>query len=159
MTPPQLNQAQSTLSSLLVWLARSCGVGHELAARIDRVEWHWARPDLLIIGLLLLVPAGWWIARRHRERMPWLSPRQRYALSACRIAVLALLVFVLAGPSLRLDERVEEKPVVALIVDTSDSMQLPEYLAQEAQNQLLALQSPDHGKALQAFLQSRKTTA
>ena len=125
MTPPQLNQAQSTLSSLLVWLARSCGVGHELAARIDRVEWHWARPDLLIIGLLLLVPAGWWIARRHRERMPWLSPRQRYALSACRIAVLALLVFVLAGPSLRLDERVEEKPVVALIVDTSDSMQLP----------------------------------
>ena len=39
--------------------------------------------------------------------------------------MLALLVFVLAGPSLRLDERVEEKPVVALIVDTSDSMQLP----------------------------------
>jgi hypothetical protein len=125
MTPAQLNQAHSTLSSLLAWLARSCGVGHELAARIDRVEWHWARPDLLIIGLLLLVPAGWWIARRHRERMPWLSPRQRHALSACRIAVLALLVFVLAGPSLRLDERVEEKPVVALIVDTSDSMQLP----------------------------------
>jgi hypothetical protein len=125
MTPAQLNQPHSLLSSLLVWLARSCGVGHELAARIDRVEWHWARPDLLIIGLLLLVPAGWWIARRHRERMPWLSPRQRHALSACRIAVLALLVFVLAGPSLRLDERVEEKPVVAVIVDTSDSMQLP----------------------------------
>lgn len=125
MTPAQLNLSNSMLGSLLVWLARSCGVGHELAARIDRVEWHWARPDLLIIGLLLLVPAGWWIARRHRERMPWLSPRQRHALSACRIAVLALLVFVLAGPSLRLDERVEEKPVVALIVDTSDSMQLP----------------------------------
>jgi len=120
-----LNQAHSMLSSLLAWLARSCGVGHELASRIDRVEWHWARPDLLIIGLLLLVPAGWWIARRHRERMPWLSRRQRHALSACRIAVLALLVFVLAGPSLRLDERVEEKPVVALIVDTSDSMRLP----------------------------------
>lgn len=125
MTPAQWNQPHSILSSLLAWLARSCGVGHELAARIDHVEWHWARPDLLIIGLLLLVPAGWWIARRHRERMPWLSPRQRHALNACRIAVLALLVFVLAGPSLRLDERVEEKPVVALIVDTSDSMQLP----------------------------------
>ena len=125
MTPAPLNLSNSMLSSLLVWLARTCGVGHELAARIDRVEWHWARPDLLIIGLLLLVPAGWWIARRHRERMPWLSRRQRHALNACRIAVLALLVFVLAGPSLRLDERVEEKPVVALIVDTSDSMQLP----------------------------------
>jgi hypothetical protein len=125
MTLAFVNDARSMLSSLLVWLARSCGIGHELAARIDRVELHWARPDLLIIGLLLLVPAGWWIARRHRERMPWLSPRQRHALNACRIAVLALLVFVLAGPSLRLDERVEEKPVVALIVDASDSMQLP----------------------------------
>ena len=125
MTPAPLNQPYSMLSSLLAWLARSCGIGHELAARIDRVEWHWARPDLLIIGLLLLVPAGWWIARRHRERMPWLPRRQRHALNACRIAVLALLVFVVAGPSLRLDERVEEKPVVAIIVDTSDSMQLP----------------------------------
>jgi len=120
MTPPL-----STLSTMLAWLARSCGVGHELASKIDRVEWHWARPDLLIIGLLLLVPAGWWIARRHRERMPWLSRRHRLALNACRIAVLALLVFVLAGPSLKLDERVEEKPVVAIVVDTSDSMQLP----------------------------------
>jgi hypothetical protein len=125
MTPAPLNQPYFMFSSLLAWLARSCGIGHELAARIDRVEWHWARPDLLIIGLLLLVPAGWWIARRHRERMPWLSPRQRHALNACRIAVLALLVFVVAGPSLLLDEQVEEKPVVAFIVDTSDSMQLP----------------------------------
>ena len=120
-----MNSLLSTLNPLLVWLARSCGIGHELAAKIDRVEWHWARPDLLIIGLVLLVPIGWWIARRHRERMPWLTPRLQTALTACRIAVLGLLIFVVAGPSLRLDERVAEKPVVALIVDTSDSMLLP----------------------------------
>jgi hypothetical protein len=112
-------------SATAAWLARLAGVGHELASKIDRVEFHWARPDLLILGLALLVPAGLWIARRHRERMPWLSPQQRTALNVCRIAVLGLLVFVLAGPFLRLDEKVEEKPVVAVMVDTSDSMQLP----------------------------------
>jgi hypothetical protein len=112
-------------SSSLAWLARLAGVGHEMASKIDRVEFHWARPDLLLLGLALLVPAGWWIARRHRERMPWLSPRQRTVLNACRIAVLGVLVFVIAGPFLRLDEKVQEKPVVAMVVDASDSMQLP----------------------------------
>ena len=75
-------------SATAAWLAKLAGVGHEMASKIDRVEFHWARPDLLILGLVLLVPAGWWIARRHRERMPWLSPRQRTALNVCRIAVL-----------------------------------------------------------------------
>ena len=106
-------------------IARFLGIGHDLASRIDRVEWHWARPDLLVAGLLLLVPVGWWIVRRHRERMPWLSRRARRALDVCRIAMLALLVFVMAGPTLRLEERVEEKPVVALVLDISDSMRLP----------------------------------
>ena len=39
------------------------------------------------------------------------------------------------------------------------TMQLPEYLQLEAANQMLALQSDDHRKALQAFLQSRKMSA
>jgi hypothetical protein len=111
--------------SLTAWLARSLGIGHEMASRIDRAEWQWERPGVLVVGLLLLVPAGWWIVRRHRERMPWLSRRARRALDVCRIAVLALLVFVLAGPRLTLDERIERRPVVAIIVDTSDSMDLP----------------------------------
>ena len=110
---------------LPAWIARFLGIGHELASRIDRVEWHWARPDLLAAGLALLVPVGWWIVRRHRERMPWLSRRARRALDVCRIAMFALLVFVVAGPTLRLEERLAEKPVVAVVLDTSDSMRLP----------------------------------
>ena len=113
------------MNDLLARLARAAGVGHELASRIDAVEWHWARPWVLWTGLALLVPVGWWICRRHAERLPWLSPRLRQALDACRIGVLALLVFVLAGPFLRLDERIVQKPVVALIVDESESMDLP----------------------------------
>lgn len=107
------------------WLARSAGIGHELATRIDRAEWHWARPAALWIGLALLVPVGVWIARRHASRMPWLSPGMRRTLTACRIGVLALLVFILAGPFVRLDETIEERPVVAVVRDASASMDLP----------------------------------
>lgn len=44
-------------------------------------------------------------------------------------------------------------------LSAADTMQLPEYLQLEAANQMIALQSDDHRKALQAFLQSRKTSA
>jgi hypothetical protein len=111
--------------SLAAWLLRLAGVGHEMAARIDRADLRWARPGVLVVGLLLLPFAAWWISHRHRERMPWLSPRQRLALDVCRTAVLGLLVFVLAGPSLRLEEQVRQPPVVAIVVDVSDSMSLP----------------------------------
>jgi len=113
------------MNDLLARLARAAGVGHELASRIDAVEWHWARPWVWWGGLALLIPLGWWISRRHEQRLPWLAPHLRRALDVCRIGVLGLLVFVLAGPFLRLDERIVQKPVVAVVVDESDSMDLP----------------------------------
>ena len=113
------------MRELAGWLARVAGIGHELATRIDRAEWHWARPAVLWIGLVLLVPLGMWIARRHAARMPWLAPRLRRVLTACRIAVLAIVVFILAGPFVRLEETVEERPVVAVLSDGSASMDLP----------------------------------
>lgn len=113
------------MSEFAGWLARSAGIGHELATRIDGATWHWARPAVLWIGLVLLVPVGLWIARRHAARMPWLSPTLRHTLTACRIGVLALTVFILAGPFVRLEETIEERPVVAVIRDTSASMDLP----------------------------------
>ena len=113
------------ISSLAAWLARVAGVGHEMASRIDRAEFHWSRPAVLLAGIVLLPAAAWWISKRHRERMPWLSSRQRMALDACRTAVLGLLFLVLAGPSLRLEEQVRQPPVLAIITDVSDSMTLP----------------------------------
>ena len=74
------------MNDLLARLARVAGVGHELASRIDAVEWHWARPWGGWGGLLLLVPLGWWISRRHEQRLPWLAPHLRRALDVCRIA-------------------------------------------------------------------------
>jgi len=83
------------MSDLLARLARVMGIGHELASRIDAAEWHWARPWVAWVGFALLLPAAWWIHRRHAERHPWLAPRLRLLLDACRVGTLALLVFVL----------------------------------------------------------------
>lgn len=113
------------MNYFLARLARAVGIGHELASRVDALEWHWARPWVAWIGFALVVPAAWWICRRHADRLPWLAPRLRRVLDICRIGVLVILVFVLAGPFIRLDERVVERPVVAVVVDDSESMDLP----------------------------------
>lgn len=111
--------------TFLAGLLRAIGLGHALTTRIEAVEWHWARPDLLATGILLLLPAAWWIVRRHRDRMPWLSPRLRGWLSACRIGALGVLVFILGGPFLVLVEEVERRPAVAIVLDVSESMETP----------------------------------
>ena len=113
------------MSGLAAALARACGIAHGTTAAIERVEWSWSRPQVLWLGLPLLVLAGWWITTRHRRRFPWLSPRLRRSLDLCRWSVLALFLAILAGPAVRFEERIERKPVVALLVDTSDSMRLP----------------------------------
>ena len=113
------------MSHLAATVMRWCGIGHGMTAAVERVEWQWARPQVLWVGLPALVLAAWWISRRHRQRFPWLPRGLRRALDVCRTAVLALFLLILAGPSLRIESRVEEKPVVALLVDTSDSMHLP----------------------------------
>jgi hypothetical protein len=107
------------------WLLRMIGISSEIATQIDKVEWRWARPEWFWFGLILLLPASWYIARRHRSNLPHVPRRPRRLLTACRIGVLAVLVVVLGGPYLRLDETIEQKPVVALIIDESSSMSLP----------------------------------
>ena len=62
-----------------------------------------------------------WLHRRNLAHIG-LVPRQ--ILSACRIAVLLLLVLVLAGPFVMLTQDEEKKPVLALVVDESSSMTL-----------------------------------
>ena len=81
--------------------------------------------ELAAIGLALLIPTAWFIVRRQRRKFAHVAPRARNALSACRIGVLLLLVMVLGAPYLHTDETLDLKPVVALVVDDSASMNLP----------------------------------
>jgi hypothetical protein len=107
------------------WPLRLLGIRGEVASHIQQAQLRWAHGELLVIGLVLLVPAAWFIVRRHRRNLPHISARASGALSACRIGVLAVLVFVLGAPYLHYDETIDHKPVVALIVDESASMALP----------------------------------
>ena len=106
-------------------LLKAIGVSRTLTGRLGEVEWLWARPYILWIGLALLVPLGVYIVLRHRRNLPHVPWGPRMLLSACRIGILLLLVIVLGGPYLRLAEPVEQKPVLAWLQDTSDSMSLP----------------------------------
>lgn len=101
------------------------GVSTDVGRRLGEVELLWARPVVLLVGLGLLVPVGLAIAWRHRRGLPHISPGMRGLLTGCRLGLLLLLIVVLAGPYLRLEEPVRRKPLVAVLVDDSASMALP----------------------------------
>jgi hypothetical protein len=110
---------------MLLRILKVIGVGDEILARLDQSVLAFQRPGLLWVGLVLLVPAGWFIVRRQRRNLSTASPALRASLSLTRVAVLSVLVVVLAGPYLRIDFAIEKRPVVALLFDRSASMQLP----------------------------------
>lgn len=110
---------------MTLWLLRVIGAGEQATGQVDRVQWLWSRPQWLVLGLILMIPATWFVIRRHRRSLAHIGRAPRRALSACRIGVLLLLVIVLGGPYVRLDETIQRKPVLGWIVDESSSMQLP----------------------------------
>jgi hypothetical protein len=107
------------------WLLRFLGQSDEVASNFSHAELRWGHGELMVIGLILLVPVGWFIVRRQRQNLAHISPRARQTLSACRIGVLLLLVIVMGAPYLHTDETLDLKPVVAVVVDDSTSMDLP----------------------------------
>jgi len=110
---------------MLLRILKMIGVGDEILARLDQAVLAFQRPGLFWVGLALLLPAGWFIIRRQRRNLATASPALRAALDVTRLAVLTVLVVALAGPYLRIDYAIEKRPVVALVFDGSESMQLP----------------------------------
>jgi hypothetical protein len=104
---------------------RWIGIGDEFLAHVDEVRLGVQHPGVFWIGLALLAPLAVLIYRRQRYNLSSVAPGLVVALSAIRIAILFLLVLVLAGPYLRMDHQDEKKPIVALLFDHSQSMQLP----------------------------------
>jgi hypothetical protein len=101
------------------------GAGDDILARLDQAVLAFQRPGLLWLGLALFVPAGWVVIRRQRLNLATASPALRVALNLTRLAILAILILVLTGPYLKIDYSIEKRPVVALLFDRSESMQLP----------------------------------
>src|SRR5262245_6280271 len=106
---------------MLNWLLKSIGVSDEFREATLAVQ----HPAALWAGLVLMVPAAVFVFWWQRRNLPTAPPSLRIALSLCRVLILAALVAVLAGPYLKLDEHAEKKPVVAILLDHSQSMQLP----------------------------------
>lgn len=110
---------------MLEFFLKIIGVGESITSKLEHAELHWSRYQLLIIGLILLAPAAWFITTRHKKNLPHITSGPRRALSVCRVAVLMLLVIVLGGPYVSVDEKLEQRSVVAFVVDESASMHLP----------------------------------
>jgi hypothetical protein len=81
---------------------------------------------LLWIGMIVLLPVtlGYLIYRQPRNLGSAPLP-VRIALTVTRILILLILAVVLAGPYVKLEAHTDQKPIVALLFDQSQSMQLP----------------------------------
>lgn len=110
---------------MVAWLLHLIGASPDFLQHLEDVSLAFQHKKVLWIGFMLLVPVGWYIVRRQRENLATVAPRLRLALSLLRIAILVLMVLILAGPYLKLDHQSERKPIVALLFDHSQSMQLP----------------------------------
>jgi hypothetical protein len=107
------------------WLLRQLNVTDEFASHFDDVTLAFQYPYLLGVGLFLLVPAAIFVYLIQRYTLPNAPPSLRWTLTLTRVLILVLLVLVLGSPYLKLDAKSEKKPVVAVLFDHSQSMQLP----------------------------------
>ncbi len=74
------------------------------------------------VFLLALAALVFLAFRLYRRVPPAVSPALRAALLALRISAIAVLVFVLLEPVLRFSRTSTERPIVAVLLDTSRSM-------------------------------------
>jgi hypothetical protein len=113
-------------TGLLKWFLDTIGYAdREVLTHLDQVTLAFQRPGLLWLGLLVWGPLVWWMRRRQMRQFTSAPHWLINTLTATRAIILGLMLLTLAGPFLKLDQRVEKRPVVAVLLDQSDSMRLP----------------------------------
>ncbi len=110
---------------MLPWFLKLLGISSDITEHISDARFSFQRPALFWIGLVLLVPIGYYAYRRQRQNLLTAPPALRGLLTACRIIVLGILVLVLGHPYVKIDHEIEKRPIVAVLVDHSQSMTLP----------------------------------
>ena len=78
-------------------------------------------PWLLALSVVLAAGLTYWTYRR---TLPALSPGWRWGLGTLRFVALTLLCFLLLEPVARQVERIEQPPLLALLVDNSESLRV-----------------------------------
>jgi hypothetical protein len=106
------------------WFLKSIGLSDDFVVNIENAKLDFHDPMALWIGLPLLVPVAYFIYRRQQRNLRTVRFTPRFILTTIRVLILGLLVFVLAGPYLKLDQVRVKKPIVAVLFDHSSSMEL-----------------------------------
>jgi hypothetical protein len=119
---------------MLSWLLRQLNISDDFKGHLDEVSFSFrllsglqtpyyeaaiAAIALVVVGLAVL------IYLRQKWNLGSAPPLLRTTLTVTRVLILLMLVGVLLDPSIKLDHRSEKKPIVALLFDHSQSMQLP----------------------------------
>ncbi len=81
----------------------------------------WARAAAVVLGVVMLAAAGAYLTRRVRG-----TSRDRAVLATLRVGVVLLLVLCLLQPQLVVAESVPRRNVVAVLLDDSRSMAIPD---------------------------------
>lgn len=109
---------------MLSWFLKLLGVSSEITDHLNDASFAFQRSAVFWLGLLLIAPIGYLIYRRQQANLVSAPPALRAILTACRVAVLVILVSVLASPYVKIDHKFEKRPIVAVVVDHSQSMNL-----------------------------------
>jgi hypothetical protein len=110
---------------MLSWFLKLLGVSSEITEHLADASFALQRPAVLWTGIVLLAPAAYFIYRRQQTNLITAPLVVRRVLTACRIAVVAMMVLVLASPYVKIDHKIENRPIVAVLLDQSQSMNLP----------------------------------
>ncbi len=110
---------------MIHWFLHTIGVSDEILTHLGQASPAFQHPSALWIGLPLMLPLGWFIYQRQRMNLGGISRRLQNGLTATRVIILLILIFVLSGPYLSLDQSVEKRPILAYFLDDSQSMALP----------------------------------
>jgi hypothetical protein len=110
---------------MLAWFLKLLGISSEITDHLDDASFAFQRSTMFWLGLLLIAPIGFLIYRRQQANLVSAPAALRAVLTACRVGVLVILVAVLASPYVKIDHRFEKRPIVAVLVDHSQSMNLP----------------------------------
>lgn len=108
---------------------------------IDRFDlafaaaWAQRHPEWVLLGCVAAVAAAIWFYRRFQ---PAVARPRRIVLSALRAALLALLVVLLADPVLQVTVQHVSRPLLWLLVDGSESMELRDDLPEDERTRLAA---------------------
>src|SRR5258708_28796087 len=92
------------------WLLRQLGITDEFVQHVGDVKLRFQIEEILIVGLILLLPLAVGIYLRQRRNLPTMPLGLRLTLTTTRVLILLLLIVALAGPYLQLGHTSGENP-------------------------------------------------